>query len=126
MLYSVIKPKMKICPHCGSNLKNHERICPSCGTAYWEPGLDSPQEETRPPDSEIAEGCFSVLLIPFLIGAGITTILILSGFLLNLLVHFENNQIKIAWIGLSILTGIGIYKGMRVLKARKQKKINPK
>jgi len=69
----------------------------------------------------------AILLLHFLIALGFAAFLIVLGFVINLLVHFEANQLKIAWIGASLLFGgllsLLIKKLKGRCKVRKQKNI---
>jgi len=106
---------MKVCPHCGSNIPDKENKCPRCGTIYWEPGKDIPLVKEN---EEEKNGCSVLFFIPLVVGLGVTVVLILLGFFSNLLINFENNQMKIVWIGISSLLGYVIF---RLLKKNKKK-----
>ena len=100
---------MKTCPHCDTPLAAEESRCPACGKPYWAPDLPaSPAEDEDGPEEE-ATGCLPILFWPLMISLLVTGFLILSGFVINLLTHFENNQIKIAWILGSCAVGGVVY-----------------
>ena len=111
---------MKICPHCNSKIPDTESRCPSCGALYWEPDLNKAlvPDETQ---TEKEQGCLSLLLLPFFLSLAVTASLICAGFLINLIIHFENNQIKIVWIGSSFLLGFLIYLLVYKIKVKKAK-----
>jgi len=49
----------------------------------------------------------------------VAAFLITAGFAVNLVVHFESNQVKIIWIGSSLLVGFALY--LFLSKMRKQR-----
>lgn len=105
---------MKFCPYCHNPIPEKEHSCPACGSQYWEPHLPVPEKGSeRVPGQEEEEGCLSILILPVLLATGIALALILIGFIIQLLTHFENNQIKIIWIAGSILAGIIGYRIFR-------------
>lgn len=106
---------MKICPHCGTNFPEKENKCPSCGTFYWEPGKDIPAVTDNVEDKN---GCSVLFLIPLVVGLGVTFVLILLGFFSNLFIHFESNQTKIAWIGISAVLGYIIFRLLKKIKKK--------
>ena len=77
----------KTCPHCDSPLAPDDLVCPACGKPYWQP--DNPPPVDMADNNEETLGCFSILLWPLLISLGVTTVLILSGFIFHVFVNFE-------------------------------------
>ncbi|MBN1224545.1 MAG: hypothetical protein JXB23_14950 [Candidatus Aminicenantes bacterium] len=94
---------MKTCPYCGRSFHDSEAGCPACGAPYWEANRSSSADSSPSPDED--QGCFTIILIQLLVALGFAAFLILLGFLINLIVHFEANQVKIVWIGTSLLFG---------------------
>lgn len=110
---------MKTCPYCGQEFPIKESKCPSCGAEYWEPNQPAGLDESR---DQQEEGCLSIFLLPFLISLAATAILIFVGFLVNMIAHFEENQIKIIWIGSSLVLGFIFF----ILVSKIKKKIKGK
>ncbi|MBN2244929.1 MAG: zinc ribbon domain-containing protein [Candidatus Aminicenantes bacterium] len=106
---------MKACPHCGTNIPDKENKCPNCGTFYWEPGKDTPLFNGH---EEEKNGCSVLFLIPLVVGLGVTAVLVLLGFISNLLIDFENNQMKIVWIGISSVLGYVIFRLLKKIKKK--------
>jgi len=106
---------MKTCPHCGTIFPDKENKCPHCGTFYWEPGKEAPPDSDNEKDEN---GCSVLFLIPLFVGLGVTAVLILLGFFSNLLIHFENNQMKILWIGISAALGYGIFRLLKKIRKK--------
>jgi hypothetical protein len=105
---------VKSCPYCQNPILEKEDTCPSCGAAYWEPHQPVPEKKSEgDPSQEEEEGCLSIILLPFLLAIIIALVLIMVGFIIQLITHFENNQIKILWIAGSILAGIICYRIFR-------------
>jgi len=110
---------MKICPYCSQEIPNQATKCPSCGAVYWEPEQDKLKETIETSESEEGRGCLSLFLVPLFLAIGVAAFLITAGFAINLVVHFESNQVKIIWIGSSLLVGFAIY--LLLSKIRKQR-----
>jgi hypothetical protein len=110
---------MKICPYCNSPIPEKEEKCPSCGKVYWEPEQNKLNEKIDTKESEEDRGCLSLLLVPLFLSIGVAAFLIAAGFAINLVVHFESNQVKIIWIGSSLLVGFVLY--LLLSKIRKQR-----
>lgn len=110
---------MKICPHCDSQIPEDETLCPQCGKEYWVPeiperrGLDTEQEDERP-------GCLQVFLIPLVTALLSAAFLVSCGVIINLITHFESNQVKTAWLLGSVLVGVAVY--FLLSKKRKQER----
>jgi Asp-tRNA(Asn)/Glu-tRNA(Gln) amidotransferase A subunit family amidase len=110
---------MKTCPYCDQKIPEDETKCPLCGKEYWLPGKtekNNSEEDKEPQGS----GCFQILLMPFFIALVSVLFLIAAGVIINLLVNFENNQIKIAWLGFSLLIGLAIYLLLSKFRNRKK------
>jgi len=110
---------MKKCPYCDFSFPEDKKVCPNCGAPYWKPGNDEEFNEIHKDSGEENRGCLSLLLMPVTVSLGITAFLVLSGFILNLFIHFESNQIKIIWLILSVFGGFLAYKLFK--KKRKNK-----
>ena len=108
---------MKTCPHCDSSFPVSMERCPSCGAAYWDSESDGLYEAKGLQEEE--QGCLSILIIHLMIALGLAVLFVLFGFVVNLLVHFEANQIKIAWLTASILLGGVLSLMIRKFKGRK-------
>ncbi len=99
---------MKSCPYCDNPIPEDKTLCPQCGKEYWAPEIagrrdrDTDQEDERP-------GCLQVFLIPLVTALLSAAFLISSGVIINLITHFESNQVKIAWLLGSVLTGVAVY-----------------
>ncbi len=116
---------MKICPYCNSSIPKKEEKCPSCGAVYWEPEQNKLNEPVETKESEEEQGCLCLFLVPFFLSIGVTAFLITAGFAINLMVHFESNQVKIIWIGSSLLVGFALYLLLsKIRKQRERKKLN--
>jgi uncharacterized membrane protein YvbJ len=113
---------MKKCPYCNSSIPENEEKCPSCGKVYWEPGQNKLKEQTETKESEEDRGCLSLLLVPLFLSIGAAAFLIAAGFAINLVVHFESNQVKIIWIGSSFLVGFVLYFLLAKIKKQREKK----
>ncbi len=111
---------MKICPYCGQEIPNQETKCPSCGAVYWEPEQNKLNEKIETKEGEEEQGCLCLFLVPLFLSIGVAAFLITAGFAINLMVHFESNQVKIIWIGSSLLVGFALY--FLLSKIRKQRK----
>lgn len=109
---------MRTCPHCDGHIPEQENRCPSCGRYYWEPDQPSAVVGTPSPHEE-KKGCLTFFLVPIATAAVTVVFLIAAGFFMNMLFHFESNQIKIIWTAGSVLLGfilfhlINRYKGHR-------------
>jgi len=95
---------MKVCPHCDTSFPESMDRCPQCGTFYWDDQRENTSDAAEYHDEE-EQGCFSLLIFHLLIALALAVVFVLFGFVVNLLVHFEANQIKIAWISGSLLLG---------------------
>jgi hypothetical protein len=95
--------------------------CPQCGTTYWDSESDS-LYDAKGLQEEEEQGCFSILIFHLLIALGLTVLFVLFGFVINLLVHFEANQVKIAWLVASLLLGGTLSIVIRKLKRKKSGK----
>ncbi|UCE22618.1 MAG: hypothetical protein JSV46_10530 [Candidatus Aminicenantes bacterium] len=108
---------MKTCPHCDSQIPEDEILCPHCGKEYWVPEIpgrsdrDTDQEDEKP-------GCLQVFLIPLVTALLSAAFLVSCGVIINLITHFESNQVKIAWLLGSVLAGVAVY--FLLSKKRKQ------
>ena len=100
---------MKICPYCNQEIPQEETKCPSCGAVYWEPDQTKLKEKIELKENQEGQGCFSLFLVPFFLSIVVVAFLIIAGVAINLMIHFESNQIKIAWIVSSFLVGLAIY-----------------
>jgi hypothetical protein len=92
---------MKICPHCDTEIPASQRRCPNCGVLYWE--SDELTQEVGPENEEEEQGCLSIFATHFFVALAAFLSLLLIGFIINLFVHFEENQIKVIWIGAALL-----------------------
>ena len=108
---------MRICPHCDTEIPENLRKCPSCGAHYWESddavpyaGLEGDEEN---------QGCLSIFAVHFLVALAAFVLLLFVGFVINLLVHFEANQIKVIWTGAALLLATAI--SAFIAKQRKKK-----
>ena len=112
---------MKTCPYCNSSIPEKEEKCLSCGEVYWEPSQNKIKEKTEITESEEGRGCLSIVLVPLFLSIGVAAFLIIAGVAINIIVHFESNQIKIAWIVSSLLVGLAIYFLLSRIKKQKVK-----
>jgi len=111
---------MKTCPHCDYLIPEQEIRCPQCGSDYWEP--DKPSSPSGVPIvPEEKKGCLTFFLIPILGAAATVGFLIATGFILNMLFHFESNQIKIIWTAGSVLFGFILFHLINRYKASRDK-----
>jgi len=109
---------LKTCPYCSCQIKEKDDLCPECGRAYWDP--ESPRiPKIEKIDSEAEDGCLSIIMLPLIVSLITAGFIILSGLILNLFVHFESNQLKIIWLGISVLSGAAAYW---IIKRYKNKK----
>ena len=108
---------MKICPHCDSEIPDSQRRCPKCEALYWE-SEELAQDECLNEEEE--QGCFSIFATHFFVALAAFVSLLLIGFIINLLVHFEENQIKVIWIGTALLLASAL-SGL-IAKLRKKKR----
>ena len=92
---------MKICPHCDTEIPVNQRRCPNCGMLYWE--SDELNEKEGLEDEEEEQGCLSIFATHFFVALAAFLSLLLIGFIINLFVHFEENQVKVIWIGAALL-----------------------
>jgi hypothetical protein len=112
---------VKICPYCNNPIPEKEEKCPFCGKVYWEPGQDKLKEKIETEESEEGRGCLSLFLVPLVLAIAVTAFLIAAGVAVNLVVHFENNQVKIIWIASSILVGFSLYLLLSKLRKQRQR-----
>ncbi|MFC2163379.1 hypothetical protein ACFLT2_00105 [Acidobacteriota bacterium] len=112
---------MKTCPHCDSSFPENMERCPQCGAVYWDSDSDG-RYETKGLHEEEEQGCLSILIFHLLVALGLAVFFVLFGFVVNLLVHFEANQVKIAWIAASLLLGGTLSLIIRKLKRKKSGK----
>ncbi len=99
---------MKTCPHCDSQIPEDETLCPHCGKEYWVPEI--PERKDRSADQEDERpGCLQVFLIPLVTALFSAAFLVSCGVIINLITHFESNQVKIAWLLGSVLAGVAVY-----------------
>jgi hypothetical protein len=112
---------VKICPYCNNPIPEKEQKCPFCGKVYWEPEHDKLKEKIETEESEEGRGCLSLFLVPLFLAVAVTSFLIAAGFAVNLVVHFENNQVKIIWIAASILAGFSLYLLLSKLRKKRQR-----
>jgi uncharacterized membrane protein YvbJ len=110
---------MRICPHCDSAIPEDQKTCPSCGEHYWN--SDSSAQEAGIEEEEENEGCLSIFAIQFLVALAAFALLLFAGFLINLLVHFEQNQIKAIWIGAALLLATAISGIIAKLRQQREK-----
>lgn len=99
---------MKICPHCNREFSKEESRCPWCGEEYWLPGQTGDLEEAKP-EQPAKGGCLQILLIPFITALALTLFLIAGGIIISLFIKLESNEIKFAWIVLSLLLGFAVF-----------------
>jgi len=95
--------------------------CPQCGATYWDSDRDGPYEATGFQEEE-EQGCLSILIFHLLLALALAVLFVLFGFVVNLLVHFEANQVKIAWLMASLLLGAILSLMVRKLKRKKRRK----
>ncbi len=95
---------MKTCPYCSCQIPEKDTLCPECGRPYWDPE-DPSTPKIEKINSEAKDGCLSLIILPLIVSLITAGFIILSGLILNLFVHFESNQLKIIWLGISILSG---------------------
>ena len=112
---------MKTCPHCNNSFPENMEMCPQCGATYWDSD-NAGLNETKGLQEEEDQGCLSILIFHFLIALGLAILFVLFGFIINLLVHFEANQVKIAWLAASLLLGGTFSLLIRKLKKKKSGK----
>jgi hypothetical protein len=110
---------MKTCPHCNSVFPENRERCPRCGAAYWDSDRDD-LFEAKELQNEEEQGCLSILIFHLAIALALAVFFVLFGFIVNLLVHFEANQVKIAWIAGSFLLGGVLSLMLRKLKKKKK------
>ena len=87
---------------------------------HW--GTRITEVEAKMLQEEEDQGCLSILLFHLVIALALTTLFVLFGFIVNLLVHFEANQVKIAWLGGSFLLGGSLSLLIKKLKEKKDGK----
>ncbi len=111
---------MKTCPHCDSSFPENMERCPQCGAIYWDSDRDGAYEATGLQEEE-EQGCLSILIFHLLLALAMAVLFVLFGFVVNLLVHFEANQVKIAWLAASLLLGGILSLMVRKLKRKKRR-----
>jgi len=109
---------MKVCPHCDTSFPESMDRCPQCGAVYWDDQRERSSDNADYHDEE-EQGCVSILIFHLLIALALAVVFVLFGFVVNLLVHFEANQVKIAWIAGSLFLG-GILSWLIRKPRRKQ------
>jgi hypothetical protein len=110
---------VRICPFCDSAIPEGERRCPSCGELYWEP--DGAAHDGDLEEEEDSQGCLSIFAVHFLVALAVFILFLFVGFIINLLVHFEENQIKVIWIGAALLLALAISGLIAKLRQNKEK-----
>lgn len=112
---------MKICPYCSQKIPEGENKCSGCGKEYWIPGKT--EREARDERTEEVQklGCLQILFMPLAIALFSGLFLIFCGFIINLLINFESNQVKIIWIVSSSLAGFAIYLLLSKIKKQSRK-----
>lgn len=109
---------MRICPYCDTEIPDKERSCPSCGERYWESDDVTPDQGYEETDE--AQGCLSIFALHFLVALCVFVFFLFAGFILNLLVHFEENQVKVIWIGAAFLLAVTLPGFIARLKKKKK------
>lgn len=110
---------MRICPHCDSAIPENQKTCPSCGAHYWN--ADSSAQDEGIEEEEENEGCLSIFAVQFLVAFAAFVLLLSAGFLINVLVHFEQNQIKAIGIGAVLLLAAAILGIIAKLRQQREK-----
>ena len=85
---------MKICPYCDNPIPEREKNCPSCGAFYWESNQDNVKDAQEKMKDEESKGCMSLFLLPLFFSAALSAFFILVGAVIQLIIHFEDNQIN--------------------------------
>ena len=111
---------MRVCPHCDSEIPEDHKTCPSCRALYWN--ADSSPQDVGKEEEEENEGCFSIFAVHFFVAFAFFVLLLVIGFIINLLVHFEQNQIKVIWIGVALLLAAAISGIIAKLRQNKEKR----
>jgi hypothetical protein len=62
------------------------------------------------------------MIFHLLIALALTTLFVLFGFIVNLIVHFEANQVKIAWLTVSLLLGGSLSLIIKKLREKRKGK----
>ncbi|MBD3414319.1 MAG: hypothetical protein GF421_07815 [Candidatus Aminicenantes bacterium] len=101
---------MKKCPFCDRSFPDDQIICPQCDSPYWSAEDSQEYNHISKQKKEEEGGCLSLLLMPITISLLVTVFLVSAGFIVHLVIHLENNQVKLLWIGLSVLLGSVAYK----------------
>jgi uncharacterized membrane protein YvbJ len=109
---------MRICPYCDSEIPENQQKCPSCGARYWE--SDDPARDLGYEEEEEAQGCLSIFTLHLLVAFVAFVLLLLIGFVINLLVHFEENQVKVIWIGVTLLVATALSGFIAKLRNKKE------
>jgi uncharacterized membrane protein YvbJ len=111
---------MRICPHCDSEIPYGQKTCPSCGEPYWE--SDNAARDDVFEEEEEGQGCLSIFAVHFFVALAAFVLLLFIGFVINLLVHFEENQIKVIWIGAALLLATALSGLIGRWRKNKEKK----
>lgn len=111
---------MKTCPLCDGTITEQTNRCSTCGHIYWEPDHPSDKALTSTAPEE-KKGCLSFLLLPIITAVATVAFLIIAGFFLQMIFHFESSQIKIIWTAGSVLFGILIFHIIQRLKKNRPK-----
>ena len=121
-MFSRSPRSLKICPYCNTSFPQEETHCPACGASYWEANRKEEEESSEQLPQQTEQGCLSLLLVPVLTALAAAAVVIAVGFLINTVVFFESQQVKVLWIGGSVAVGLGIYRLIAHLKRSSQNK----
>lgn len=114
--------KVKICPYCDTDIPAWEIRCPSCGELYWVPEQIIQSEEIENfKKKEVEKGCFSLFFLPVLLAVATSLLVLAAGYFVNLVIHFESNQVTIAWILSSSVLGLVIFRLFLKIKKKTKK-----
>ena len=120
-MFSRSPRSLKICPYCNTSFPQEETHCPSCGASYWEAHRKEEEESPEQLPQQTEQGCLSLLLVPVLTALAATAVVIAVGFLINTVVFFESQQVKVLWIGGSIAVGLGVFRLITYLRQNSDK-----
>jgi hypothetical protein len=70
--------------------------------------LDDTSQDVGHEEEEENQGCLSIFALHFLVALAVFIALLFVGYIIHLLVHFEENQIKVIWTGAAILAAAAI------------------
>jgi len=112
---------MKTCPHCNREFSTDKSQCPWCGEEYWLPGKTDNGGGVKT-EYPAKRGCLQILLLPFLTALALTLFLVAGGIIINLFIKLESNQIKFAWIVLSLLIGFTVFSFLHFWKKKNLKR----